>query len=361
MPDVFVPLSLGLIGWAALLVAGALLGLFALARWLPALPLTAPHPTDPARPYRLNGLLVLLLVDLALTLATIFDLFPLTRVLAQFWALLLAAAGLVLAWGGWLFLRARRVQPPKEALRRAWQGVEVGRVVARQGLKPWSYQPALIGWHVLALGAAAQQYAATGTLSTAMLVHQAGVLAYVGSHFVHEASVVATWAVQREGLGVRWLGQQLIWTPFLFSTLAWPLIGGAPAMGTMHLLLVLGLMGLGLWLLRTANAQKAAFRLDPAGVRFRGRRPDTIAGKLLAEGWWGVVRHANLLGEMLFFLGLAATAGVQSVWPYLVWFLITAALILRLRLLEADAADRYGEVWEAYRSQVRFRLIPRVW
>lgn len=110
-------------------------------------------------------------------------------------------------------------------------------------------------------------------------------------------------------------------------------------------------VGIGLWVLgfaleATADAQKAAFRADPANQ-----------GRFISTGVWSWSRHPNYVGEILLWLGVALVAlPVLSGWQYLT--LLSPVLIyLQLRFasgvppLERRADARWGgqEDYEAYK------------
>ncbi|MFK5689073.1 DUF1295 domain-containing protein [Ornithinimicrobium sp. LYQ92] len=110
-------------------------------------------------------------------------------------------------------------------------------------------------------------------------------------------------------------------------------------------------VGIGLWVLgfaleATADAQKAAFRADPANQ-----------GRFISTGVWAWSRHPNYVGEILLWLGVALVAlPVLSGWQYLT--LLSPVLIyLQLRFasgvppLERRADARWGgqQDYEAYK------------
>lgn len=80
---------------------------------------------------------------------------------------------------------------------------------------------------------------------------------------------------------------------------------------------------------------------------------------LLAGGFWGVSRHVNYLGEILMACGIALVLG----WPLLIgpWlYPLYYVLLLGFRERDDDkrCAEKYGPLWEQYRRQVRWRIVP---
>lgn len=120
------------------------------------------------------------------------------------------------------------------------------------------------------------------------------------------------------------------------------------------------LAGLGLWLTGfgievVADAQKRAFKADPAH-----------AGRWIETGLWAWSRHPNYFGEILLWTGLALVgvgvlAGPQRlglVSPVFVALLLTRGS--GIPILEAQAEARWGAdpAWRAYRDRTPV-LVPR--
>ena len=76
----------------------------------------------------------------------------------------------------------------------------------------------------------------------------------------------------------------------------------------------------------------------------------------------GVSRHVNYLGEILMSCGLTLALG----WPFtLVPWLYPLYYIVFLLPRERDddrrCAEKYGPLWDKYRKQVPWRIVPRVY
>lgn len=78
---------------------------------------------------------------------------------------------------------------------------------------------------------------------------------------------------------------------------------------------------------------------------------------LVTHGAYRLVRHPLYAAEMVHLAGYCL--GYASVWNGLVWLAVLAAQLLRIRteerLLTQDAA------YQAYRTQVPWRLVPGLW
>lgn len=117
-------------------------------------------------------------------------------------------------------------------------------------------------------------------------------------------------------------------------------------------------------LARGANMQKFFFKLDPERS-FLGIRPQTVSDgerTLLVNGFWGVSRHVNYLGEILMATGLALSLGYPTaIWPWLYPLYYVALLFPRERDDDRRCAAKYGALWEQYRERVPRRIIPGVY
>lgn len=115
---------------------------------------------------------------------------------------------------------------------------------------------------------------------------------------------------------------------------------------------------------RGANMQKFYFKLDPTRSFLR-IRPETVSDgerTLLVNGFWGVSRHVNYLGEVLMATGLALSLGYPgALWPWLYPIYYVALLFPRERDDDERCAAKYGALWDEYRKRVPRRIIPGVY
>lgn len=112
---------------------------------------------------------------------------------------------------------------------------------------------------------------------------------------------------------------------------------------------------------RGANMQKFFFKRDPTR-KFLGLAPESLEGRVLVNGFWGLSRHVNYLGEILQAVGITLALGYPLAWaPWLYPLYYVALLFPRQVADEKRCAARYGPLWEAYRRRVPWRIIPRVY
>jgi protein-S-isoprenylcysteine O-methyltransferase Ste14 len=111
--------------------------------------------------------------------------------------------------------------------------------------------------------------------------------------------------------------------------------------------------------------QKFTFKTAPERVFLGVFAPEVIsdgARSLLCNGFWGVARHVNYLGEILMASGLALALGDPTCpWPWLYPLYYVALLVPRERDDDRRCAAKYGELWTQYCARVRHRIIPGVY
>ena len=128
----------------------------------------------------------------------------------------------------------------------------------------------------------------------------------------------------------------------------------APSMG------LIGWVGVAIWVLgfgieAVADAQKQAFRADPANK-----------GRFIRSGLWAWSRHPNYFGEITLWTGVAlvalpALSGSQYVTlisPLFVYLLLTR--VSGIPMLESSADERWGDdpAYQAYKARTPV-LFPR--
>ena len=111
--------------------------------------------------------------------------------------------------------------------------------------------------------------------------------------------------------------------------------------------------------------QKYAFKRDPA-ARFMGViQPEALGEgerRLLVNGFWGVSRHVNYLGEILMATGLALSLGYPTHFgPWFYPLFYVALLVPRQIDDDKRCAGKYGALWAAYVKRVRWRIVPGVY
>jgi delta14-sterol reductase len=203
------------------------------------------------------------------------------------------------------------------------------------------------------------QYEHTGTLTPQMIAYQAFWWAYMTTHYYYEAGVLSMWDVIAERFGFMLVWGDLVLVPFFYCIGGWWLLD-APPMPLPQLAAIVGLHVVGLWIFRGANAQKDRFKRDRATTIW-GKPPETIGGRLLVSGWWGIGRKLNYTAEIMVYFSFALTTGFQSIVPYLLPLWLCVLLPHRAWRDEKRCREKYGDLWTEYTRRARFRMIPFVY
>src|SRR4029079_9357967 len=89
-----------------------------------------------------------------------------------------------------------------------------------------------------------------------------------------------------------------------------------------------------------------------------GKPAETIGGKILVSGFWGIGRKLNYSGEILVYWSFTLLSGTQSIVPYLLPLWLLGLLTHRAWRDDKRCREKYGELWEAYCRKATFTMIP---
>lgn len=363
MPD----FSLSTLSGSTLLEAAGMLllfigFLFVGSMVLPGRRVAGPELEGETRVYKLNGLALFLVTVTLGVVSQAFGWFSFSVLHTHFAALFVVANVFALAASGWLYLRGARARAASAGDGRGFlMGSELNPTLFGVDLKMFSYRPSLIGLAVFNLSFAAVQYESTGRLTLAMGIYQAITFAYVFNYFQFEYGMVHTWDIiaERFGLGLVWGDYVLV--PFFYCLAGWWLVDASgPALPPVAAAGIVLLFVFGFWLFRGSNQQKHRFRQNPA-TRIWGKPVETLDGRLLVSGFWGIGRHLNYTGEICVYLSFALTTGFVSWAPFLLPAWLAALLVQRSRRDERRCRAKYGELWERYTRRARFVMVPYVY
>lgn len=323
--------------------------------------------------YKLNGLLLFMASTLAVLVFTLTFHLSLELLHTYFWSLFVVANLFAFAWTSILYVKGRWVQgadaqPPKDAkfpisteiLRALWIGIELNPIWLGVDLKTFAYQPSLIGLGLINASFAYMQYEKYGEISTQMWMFQLFWWGYLATHYYYEECIISMWDVISENFGFMLVWGDLVLVPFFYSIPAWYLIDRIEPLSVSAVVGISLLYLIGLWMFRSSNAQKHQFKKDPNSTIW-GKRAQTLDGKLLISGWWGIGRKLNYTGEICVYFAFSLTAGFHSIIPYLVPLWLCLLLIHRAGRDERRCQAKYGNLWDTYCTKVRFRMLPFVY
>jgi Delta14-sterol reductase len=359
-----------------LLTYGAfILFLFVLARLLPGKKVRGqPLPgTGERLTYKINGMALFVATHMLIFVGAWFFELSLTPLLEQFWSLLVAANLITLAWLALMYRAGRkRLRERAEAgdedqetakrgpLARLWYGIELNPQFLGVDLKVFAYQPSLIGLGVLNVAFAWAQYEELGALTPQMLAYQVFWWGYLFTHYWIEDNVLSMWDVIAEKFGFMLLWGDLVLVPFFYCLAGWWVLANPEPMPLARVLGIAALHGIGLWIFRQSNSQKNRFKKDPNTVIW-GKPAQTLGGRLLISGWWGIGRKINYTGEIMVYSSFALCTGFSSWIPYILPLWLCVLLPHRAWRDEQRCAAKYGALWDEYTKIAKFRMIPLVY
>lgn len=256
-------------------------------------------------------------------------------------------------------------------------------------------RPGLMGWVIMNFAWCAQQYRNYGYITDSMLCITSIQTVYVVDSWWNESSVLTTMDITTDGFGMMLSFAGFAWEPFIYSLQTRYLAIHPVSLGLGRLLLMLSLTGIGLFIFRASNAQKDTFRKNPNSSSVSHLRyiQTRTGSKLLISGWYRVARHINYLGDWIQSLpyslptGLAGYQILTSESPvegpyimrdgrkviqgdakgwgmvftyfYIIYFAVL--LIHRDRRDDNKCHQKYGDDWEEYKKNVRWRIVPGIY
>jgi delta14-sterol reductase len=347
---------------------GFIVALFLLARVLPGPKVAGqPQPGGGRQTYVMNGMSLFVATHMAIFVGAKFFGLSLTPLLREFWSLLVAANLITALWMVLMYRAGMRKLDESDhetlgrgLLARLWYGVELNPTLFGIDLKVFAYQPSLIGLGVLNVAFAWAQLEQTGAITPQMLAYQCFWWAYLFTHYWIEDNVLSMWDVIAEKFGFMLLWGDLVLVPFFYCIGGWWLLQTPEPMPLVPLLGIVLLFSLGLWIFRESNAQKNRFKKDRQATIW-GKPAQTLGGRLLISGWWGIGRKINYTGEIMVYLAFALTTGFVSVVPFLLPLWLCVLLPHRAWRDEQRCQAKYGELWVEYSKVAKFRMIPFVY
>jgi len=333
-------------------------------RWVQGY-VTKPNSNEKLR-YRLNGLMVLGTVVLSWGLLCYFKVMSWDWFYAYRWYALAGAVTFGLIFSLVLVL-------PNPAVKSSFlSDFFLGRLENPQlwggkiDAKMWLYLVGAIMLELNVLSFAAHHYLLYGEQASMGIFVSTGLLTYfVVDYLSFEEVHLYTYDFFAEKVGFKLGWGCIAFYPFFYSIPVWS-TAAMPNPQTPSVLLILyaALFFIGWGLSRGANLQKYFFKKDPQRS-FLGIRPETITDgdkTLLVNGFWGLSRHINYLGEILMATGIVLCVGYPGLlWPWLYPLYYVALLFPRQADDDKRCALKYGALWEQYVKKVPYRIIPFVY
>ncbi len=344
----------------------------------------APQPDGRRVTYKLSGLVLFLATHIVLAALTAGFGVSLMPIVTHFASLFVVANAFALFVVAYLFVRGRRLRsrdPSSFAsvdrpawmptwLADIWFGVELNPALFGVDLKMFAYHPSLIGLALCNVAFAYTQYEIYQTITPEMWLYQLFTWSYLLTHYIREDFMLSTWDIIAERFGFMLVWGDLVYVPFLYSMVGWFVLhrgfDGSGAGAAHDSFPIAGLVALAAfhvaahWIFRGSNWQKDRFKRDPHAPIW-GRAPETIGGKILVSGFWGIGRKINYSGEIGVYLSFSLCAGFESAWPYFLPCTLLILLVQRAGRDDRRCRNKYGALWEEYCNRARFRMFPLVY
>lgn len=195
-------------------------------------------------------------------------------------------------------------------------------------------------------------------------------------------------ALDHFGFNLAWGSS--VWLPMIYTSQAQYLAHHPTELPWLQAAGLFGAGVIGYAIFRSANNEKFRLRQSRGQCLIWGREPRTLrvtyqtadssehssillcSGKVAfyhrcvhcmglirsISGWWGIVRHPNYVGDLIFSFCTCAGCGFSHILPWSYFLFMASLLIHRCLRDEARCSEKYGESWQAYCKTVRWRLIP---
>ncbi len=228
--------------------------------------------------------------------------------------------------------------------------------------KVWLYLIGAVMLELNLLSFMAHHMLLGGTISSGAALCTAMLTFFVWDYLTFEKVHLFTYDFFAERVGIKLGWGCLTFYPYFYLIALWSTIDlQYPNIPLWLIFSYIMLFLLGWILSRGANMQKYYYKTEPE-KSFLGMAPKTITNgnqKLLVNGFWGVSRHINYLGEILMGLAIALSVGhpeVLWVWLYPLYYI--ALLVARQIDDDKRCSLKYGNLWENYTKKVKYRIIP---
>ena len=315
--------------------------------------------------YRTNGRFVLWSSIAIWFLLGHFDVVPYVWLYETRWLGLIGACVIGLAYSFWVVLH----YPPtgKSFVADLWFG-RARDPQFRDGFvdaKLWFYLIGAVMLQLNVLSFAAYHLANADSINPGYLLGCAMLTWFCFEYLIFERIHLWTYDFIAERVGFKLGFGCLAFYPYFYSVSLWFTADRPDPGRPLWLTALFGAIFLGGWVLtRGANLQKYLFKTAP-DRKFLWIEPEVLSDgehSLLANGFWGVSRHVNYLGEITQAVAIALAAGYFGLW--MVW-LYPAYYVALLFTRQADddrvCRAKYGDLWDQYTAKVKYKIIPHVY
>ncbi|OAX85062.1 hypothetical protein ACJ72_00563 [Emergomyces africanus] len=233
-------------------------------------------------------------------------------------------------------------------------------------------RPGIIGWILIDISFTALQFCRYGYITNSIIIADILHLTYIVDFFFNEHWYLKTMDMAHDHVGFYLAWGSAAWLPTIYTLQPQFLAVHPVSLSPITAATILTAGFCGYVLFRSANHQKYLVRDTQGKCLIWGKPPQYIHGQykttdgsthksiILCSGWWGVVRHANYLGDLILSYAMCATCGFTHLIPWTYAIFMTTILVHRCYRDERRCAKKYGKTWEEYCRKVRWRIIPGI-
>lgn len=228
--------------------------------------------------------------------------------------------------------------------------------------KMWLYLIGAVMLELNILSFMAHHYTEFGIVSPGLILCATMLTYFIVDYLSFEKVHLYTYDFFAERVGFKLGWGCLAFYPYFYLIAIWATVDLPDPKTPLWLLVCYAILFLMGWsLARGANMQKYFFKISPEKV-FLGIKPETISdgdNTLLVNGFWGLSRHINYLGEILMGIAISLSVGHPDViWVWLYPLYYVALLLPRQIDDDKRCAAKYGVLWQRYTKKVKYRVIP---
>ena len=316
--------------------------------------------------YRLNGLLVLVIVVATWAILGYTGMMPWDWFYTNRWYALYGAISFGIVFSFVIVLSQSQVKKSFLADFYLGRAENLQMWGGRIDAKMWLYLVGAIMLELNVLSFAGHHHLTFGDQASPGIFLSAGLLTYfVIDYLTFEEVHLYTYDLFAERVGFKLGWGCIAFYPFFYAIPLWVTVDLPDPGSSAAMLIISGLIFFASWSLsRGANLQKYYFKKDPSRS-FLGIKPETITDgnkTLLVNGFWGLSRHINYLGEIGMATGIVLALGYPLLpWPWLYPLYYVALLFPRQADDDKRCALKYGPLWDQYVRKVPYRIIPYIY
>jgi len=239
-------------------------------------------------------------------------------------------------------------------------GTELNPSILGIYIKYFWLKPSMIGWVLLNLSFLYKHIEIFGTPQTTMILYQIFSFIYIFDYFLFEEYMTSTWDIIAEHFGLMLVWGDFVFIPFVFSLQNWFLIDDNTYLEFWQIVGIVLVFLIGFFIFRGSNKQKHDFKHHPEKLIW-GSIPETIDGKLLVSGFWGLSRHPNYMGDIILGASYSLPCLFKSVIPWVYILYLSLLLVKRELRDEARCKAKYTHTWDKYTRRVPYRIFPHIY